>query len=187
MLLWLSFSAEGVHHALFWKANQKVHASFIVVQLGLFKRKNMKYSNRLVCLAAMSMLLGSAYAKDVQSMRPLEAALQSEEAKKKLDPKFKIVFGKQAHPKVEKSLGETAMKRSTTQSASDDFDPCVHAFVRAMLDFQERTRAAGGNAVVNVRSNYKNNEVSSETEYTCVSGSLVTAVAFKGEMVKLAE
>lgn len=147
----------------------------------------MKHVSRLICLAAMSMLLGSAHAVDVQGMRPIEAALKSDEAKQKLDPKFRIYFGKQAHPKVEKSLGETAMKRSTTMSASDDYDPCVHAFVRAMLDFQERARAAGGNAAVNVRSNYKNNEVSSETEYTCVSGSLVTAVAFKGEMVKLAE
>lgn len=147
----------------------------------------MMFLSRFVCLLAMSMLLGSAYARDVQKMRPLEAALKSEEAMKKLDPKFNIYFGKQAHPKVEKSLGETAIKRSTTQSENEDFDPCVHAFVRAMLDFQERTRAAGGNAAVNVRSNYKNNEFSSETEYVCVSGSLVTAVAFKGEMVKLAE
>lgn len=147
----------------------------------------MKHLSRFVCLLALSMLLGSAHARDVQKMKSIEAALKSDEAKKKLDPKFKIFFGKQAHPKVEKSLGETAMKRSTTQSESDDFDPCVHAFVRAMLDFQERTRAVGGNAAVNIRSNYKNNEISSETEYTCVSGSLVTAVAFKGEMSKLAE
>jgi len=147
----------------------------------------MKHLNYLVCLLAMTMLCGSAYARDVQNMRPLDAALKSEEAKKLLDPKFKIFFGKQAAPKIEKSLGETGMKRSTSRSASDDYDPCVHAFVRAMLDFQERARAAGGNAVVNVRSNYKNNEVSSETEYTCVSGNTVTAVAFKGELVKLAE
>lgn len=147
----------------------------------------MKHVSRIICLAVLTMSLGSAYARDEQKMKSIEAALKSDEAKKKLNPNFKIFFGKQAHPKVDKNLGETAMKRSTTHSESDDFDPCVHAFVRAMLDFQERTRAVGGNAAVNIRSNYKNNEVSSETEYTCVSGSLVTAVAFKGEMAKLAE
>ncbi len=147
----------------------------------------MKDWTQIVCLFAALMLSASAHARDEYKLRPIEAALKSDEAKQRLDPNFKIFFGKQAHPKIEKNLGETAMKRSTTMSESDDFDPCVHAFVRAMLDFQERTRAIGGNAVTNVRSNYKNNEVSSETEYTCVSGSLVTAVAFKGEMVKLAE
>jgi len=131
-------------------------------------------------------LVGSAQARDDFKMRPIAAALKSDEARK-LDPNFKIFFGKQAYPKVEKSLGETGMKRSTSRSETEDFDPCAHAFVRAMLDFQERARAAGGNAVINVRSNYKNNEVSSETEYTCVSGSFITAVAFKGELVKLAQ
>lgn len=147
----------------------------------------MKFLNSLLCLAALSLMLGSAHARDVENMRPIEAALKSDEAKKRLSPNFKIFFGKQAAPKVEKSLGETTMKRSTTRTATDDYDPCVHAFVRAMLDFQERARAAGGNAVVNVRSNYKNTEISSETEYTCVSGSMVTAVSFKGDLVKLAE
>jgi hypothetical protein len=141
----------------------------------------------LIGMTAALLSLGVAHARDEYKMRPIEAALKSDEAKSKLDPRIRLFFGKQAHPKIASKIRETTMKRSTISPESDDFDPCVHTFVRAMMDFQERARAAGADAAVNIVSNYKNKEVSSETEYTCVSGSMVTAVAFKGGLVKLAE
>ena len=45
----------------------------------------------------------------------------------------------------------------------------------------------GGNAVINIKSYYKKNEVSSAGEYECGAGAMVSGVAFKGEVVKLAK
>ena len=42
----------------------------------------------------------------------------------------------------------------------------------------------GGNAVVNIVSNYKNKETSSETEYMCGNGALMAGVALKGTVIK---
>ena len=43
----------------------------------------------------------------------------------------------------------------------------------------------GGNAVINIKSNYKNVEFTSETEYECGAGAVTGGVAFVGEIVKL--
>ena len=44
---------------------------------------------------------------------------------------------------------------------------------------------AGGNAVINIKSNWKHRETSSETQYQCVMGLLMAGVALKGTVVRL--
>ena len=56
-----------------------------------------------------------------------------------------------------------------------------------MLELQERAAKEGGNAVVEIKSNYKNSERSSETEYMCGNGAVMSGVALKGKVVKLAK
>jgi uncharacterized protein YbjQ (UPF0145 family) len=50
---------------------------------------------------------------------------------------------------------------------------------------QDRVRKEGGNAVINIRSNYRNVERESATEFTCGAGAIVAGVALKGEVVTL--
>ena len=45
--------------------------------------------------------------------------------------------------------------------------------------------AKGGNAVINIRSFYKKNEMSSETKFECHVGLLMAGVALKGTVVYL--
>ena len=45
----------------------------------------------------------------------------------------------------------------------------------------------GGNAVVNLRSYYKKNTISSVTEFECGSGTFVSGVTFLGDVVELEE
>jgi hypothetical protein len=42
-------------------------------------------------------------------------------------------------------------------------------------------------AVINIKSNYRNNELVSDTEYQCGAGALFAGVALKGRIVKLAK
>jgi uncharacterized protein YbjQ (UPF0145 family) len=58
-------------------------------------------------------------------------------------------------------------------------------FLSAVLALQERARQLGGNAVINIKSNYKNKLTESATEFTCGSGALMSGVALKGEVVTL--
>lgn len=146
----------------------------------------MKRAQWPAVLAAV-LLSTATHAKDERSMQPLADTLNSDVVKKARDPGIRIYFGKQAHAKVEKSFGETSMRRSTTVDIMDQPKACQHAFARAMQDFQERARAAGANAVINVRSDYKNVEIASDSEYMCGAGTWAVGVAFKGELVKLAE
>ena len=54
-----------------------------------------------------------------------------------------------------------------------------------MLSLRERALQLGGDAVVNVTSNYRNTAFTSETEYMCGAGNVLAGVTLKGDVVKL--
>lgn len=137
----------------------------------------------LAALAASA----NTFARDDQRMHPLEEALTSEAAKDKLDPSIKLYFGNQKHPDVIKEFGEWKTNKKTNGFNKSDKEACEWVFLSAVLELQERAQKEGANAVINIKSNYKNNERSSETEYMCGSGALMSGVALKGTVVKLAE
>ncbi len=137
-------------------------------------------------LAALAASTG-AFARDDQRMHPLEEALTSEAAKDKLDPSIKLYFGNQKHPDVIKEFGEWKTNKKTNGFNKSDKEACEWVFLSAVLELQERAQKEGANAVINIKCNYKNNERSSETEYMCGSGALMSGVALKGTVVKLAE
>jgi len=146
--------------------------------------------NKLLSLTLTLAALASSantFARDDQNMFPLEDALTTEAAKDKLDPSIKLYFGNQKHPKVVKELGEWKTNKKTNGFNKSDKEACEWVFLSSVLALQERAQKEGGNAVINIKSNYKGNERSSETEYMCGSGALMSGVALKGTVVKLAE
>ncbi len=66
-----------------------------------------------------------------------------------------------------------------------DEKACNWAFLSAMIALRDRALNEGGNAVVNIKSNYKQNEMSSNTEFECHAGAIMSGVALKGTVVKL--
>jgi uncharacterized protein YbjQ (UPF0145 family) len=54
----------------------------------------------------------------------------------------------------------------------------------ALKALQERAVREGMDAVVNIESNYKNRQFSSETEFECGAGAIMAGVALKGTLVK---
>jgi uncharacterized protein YbjQ (UPF0145 family) len=50
---------------------------------------------------------------------------------------------------------------------------------------QDRARKEGGNAVVNIKSNYRNELTESPTEFTCGAGAVIAGVALVGDVVTL--
>ena len=95
-------------------------------------------------------------------------------------------FGGQRHPAVGKSLNEvTTSQRSNASGDKARETTCARAFVSALLRLRSAALKAGGDAVIDIKSNYKHKEVSSETQFQCATGVLMSGVALKGTVVQL--
>lgn len=106
-------------------------------------------------------------------------------AREKLDPEIKFFFGTQKPPKVVKRIGEWGTNKKTNAFGKDDKVACEWAFLSAMLELQERVKKEGGNAVINIKSNYRGKETSSNETYECGAGAIMAGVALKGTVVRL--
>lgn len=95
----------------------------------------------------------------------------------------KFYFGEAAHPAVTREFGEYRTNKKTNAFNKSDLEACNWAFKSAILALHQRAVSIGANAVVNIRSNYKNNVTVSDTEYTCGAGSMVAGVALIGDFV----
>lgn len=138
-----------------------------------------------MAVGAASLSAVPAQARDDRLMLPLEAALNTAAAQERLDKGVKLYFGKQKHPKVAVNYGEWDTNKKTNAFNKSDREACEWVFLSAALELQERARKQGGNAVINIKSNYKNIETVSDIEYMCGAGALMAGVALKGTVVKL--
>lgn len=125
-------------------------------------------------------------ARDSRAMYSLSEALSTEAAKSKLNQDVRFYFGKQSHPRAAKKFGEVMTNKKTNAFNKTDKGACEWAFLSAMISFQKRAIAEGGDAVINIRSYYKRKEISSESEFECGAGKIIAGVTFLGEIVKLA-
>jgi hypothetical protein len=135
--------------------------------------------------ATLIILIPAAGARDTHQKFPLESALAKAEASGKLTPGVKLFFGKQKHPKPTAQLGPARTNKKTNFFNKTDQEGCEWAFLSSMMTLTQYAQRVGGNAIVNIRSNYKNIEFSSETEYECGAGNVTGGTAFVGEVVKL--
>lgn len=134
-----------------------------------------------LCVATMST---AAFARNDVETYSIDAALKSP-GSEKVGSDIALSFADQKHASVVKSMGEIATNKKTNGVGRSDEAACQYVFLSAVLALQERARQLGGNAVINIKSNYKNNLTASATEFTCGSGALMSGVALKGEVVTL--
>lgn len=144
----------------------------------------MKIRISVFILSVILLVAQQVFARDTRSMLPISEALSTPDAQAKLEG-VKFYFGNQKHPSVEQTIGEFKSNKKTNAFNKSDKEACEWAFLSAMLSFQQRALDEDGNAVVDIKSNYKNNEVVSDTEYECGAGAIIAGVAFKGTVVKL--
>jgi uncharacterized protein YbjQ (UPF0145 family) len=84
---------------------------------------------------------------------------------------------------VTKTILETRTNKKTNGANKSDKEACEWAFLSAMKALKEKAQSVGANAVVNIRSNYRNNTTSSATTFKCGSGMLISGVALIGDVV----
>ena len=139
-----------------------------------------------VVLIASALVAGQAAARNDQATYALQEAFATPDAQQKLDKSIKMYFGRQPTPKVLQHHGEWKTNKKSSGFFKSDKSACEWAFLSAMIELQERAKKLGADGVVGIVSNYQNVEVGSETEFVCGSGALMSGVAFKGRIVRLA-
>jgi uncharacterized protein YbjQ (UPF0145 family) len=141
---------------------------------------------RLVIMIFMALLTLAhpAAARDDKMMFPVADVLNREDAKSRLEG-VRFYFGEQKHPKIEKEFGEARTNKKTNAFNKTDKEACEWAMLSALLVLHKRALQLGGNAVINIKSNYRDIETVSNTEYQCGAGKAIAGVALKGKVVKL--
>ena len=126
-----------------------------------------------------------SYARDTLQSFSVEEVLSSADGKAKLGDSIKFAFGKTLIGSVAKNHGEFRTSKKTNAFGKSDEKACKWAFLSAMITLRDRAAAEGGNAIINIRSNYKNNISSSETTFQCGAGAIMAGVALVGDVVTL--
>ena len=125
----------------------------------------------------------STFARDSKYLLKISDVLMMPEAAGRLDPSVKLFFGKQPAPEGE-DHGEVVANPKTNSLNQKDEEACRWMMLSGLVELQKRAKALGATAIANIESNYKKQPFSSETEFECHAGPLVTAVSLRGEMIK---
>jgi uncharacterized protein YbjQ (UPF0145 family) len=113
--------------------------------------------------------------------------LDSPEARARLDGSVQFFLAGQTTPNVVERKGEDVSNKKTNGFNKDVKTGCQWAALSALLEFQNKARQLGANAVIDIVSYYKKNAFASATEYECHDGAFVTGVALKGRYANVAK
>ncbi|TYQ13574.1 UNVERIFIED_ORG: hypothetical protein JN05_02972 [Zoogloea ramigera] len=138
-------------------------------------------------LVASSATSVNAFAADTMVKLPIADALAANNAQQRLGDTVKFYFGSQKTPKVATVIATDKTSQRTNGFNKSTDTACQWVFLSAMLALQKRANELGADAVVNIVSNFKDQEFSSVTEYECADGAIMAGVALKADFVKLAK
>jgi len=141
----------------------------------------------IVAIAAMGFASwATAAGRDDHIKLPIQGALEKGQSyKDTVGSDIKLFWGTQKTPAIDRKMGEFTSNKKTNAANKSDQDACDLAFISAVIALQQRARKEGGNAVVNIRSVYKQEDSDSPTEFICGAGKIMAGVALRGTVVKL--
>ena len=129
----------------------------------------------------------AASAEDKMVKFPIAGAMAANDAQQRLGDSVKFYFADQQTPKVASKITSDKTSQRTNGFGKSAEKACNWVFLSAMLALQKRATEVGADAVVNIVSNFKDQEFASQTEYECADGAIMAGVALKGDFVKLAK
>lgn len=146
----------------------------------------MRVASALLGLAVGALVALPAAARDTFHDLSVEEATHGEIGEEKLlDVPFYMKG--QDHPPIARDLGVFTSNRRTNAFNKSDEKACAIAFLSAVISLQQRATKEGGDAVVEIRSITKHNDLDSPTQYRCVAGAMIANVALEGRVVRLAK
>lgn len=151
---------------------------------------NKTLRSALVVTALMAS--GAASAADELMNMPIDAALKSATATSRIDPGMQMSWGFNKLDGAQNPVSFKTVKRarrsvSQVQGAPKptDAELCQTVFVEALQELQQQAGTTGNNALMEIRSNWKDDETSSDKTYVCAKGAAYIGVALKATLVKL--
>lgn len=145
---------------------------------------------KLPVLAAAILTLtfsSAALSRDTKHLLLLDEAMNTPDAQQKLDGSIKFYFADEGHPQVTQRAPGVVTNKKTNAFMKSDEEACSWVFLSAMISLQERAQREGADAVVNITSYYKRQEMASREQYECHAGGIMAGVALKGDVVKFAD
>ncbi|MCU4676643.1 excinuclease [Catenovulum sp. 2E275] len=142
-------------------------------------------SIKAILLVGITLLSSSAFARDDVGSYSVADALSTEDAKAKLGSDIQFYFGEQSYGAIDKNFGEFSTNKKTNAFNKSDKEACEWVFLSAMIELKNRAQREGGNAVVEIKSNYKGNLTSSNDSFQCGAGTFLAGVALTGKVVTL--
>ncbi len=142
-------------------------------------------AQKLGVALVITLLAGHALARDDKAMHSVSSALESNVAQDVITGEIQLFFGDGNHPPIARKHGNYQSNKKSNGVGRSDEAVCERAFLSALKSLQDRAVREGGNAVVNIVSFYKRNRVSSQTEFECGSGAIMSGVTLKGDVVTL--
>ncbi|HQV25878.1 MAG TPA: excinuclease [Acinetobacter sp.] len=127
--------------------------------------------------------VASTQAADVAHQFDFKSAVERAVADGTLDGSVKFYL------KGNKSGGRVVQQGIITNQKTNGFgksaeSACDWVLRSALLQLDKAAKARGANAVTNIVSYYKKNEVQSSTTYECHKGMAVAGIALKGDLVQ---
>lgn len=139
----------------------------------------------LVCVSTL--FATPAAARDTKYMLPFKDVLELPEAKEKLDGSVKFYLAGEKTPKVLNKMESDVSNKKTNGVGKSDEVACQWAALSVLVAFQDKAKSLGANAVVDMASYYRKNEVADAHDFECHAGAVVVGVAMKGTYAKVAD
>ena len=127
----------------------------------------------------------AADARDTRQQFDIATAIAAGKADGTLDGSVQFHFKGAPAPAVSERLGPANTNRKTNAFGKSDGKACQWVFLGALKALQAAAKERGGNAVIDIESNYKNQVFTSATQYECGAGGLMAGVALKSIYAKV--
>ena len=140
-------------------------------------------------IVALSMVMASipCKAQDKTPLRSMDIkeALDSQLYKEKITSTIPYFFADSSHPEVERVLTEASSTRKINVTFKFGNNSCIAAFLETLAALQKTAERYEAHALINVRSSYEGETLSSSNNYLCEPGFFVAGVGLKADVVML--
>ena len=135
-----------------------------------------------------SFIAMGAVARDDIEDYSFQEAMTLEQSKQELDGEIRFYFGdQQPNGEIIQTFGEFQANKKTNAFNKSDKEACQWVFLSAMISLRDRALREGGNAVINIKSNYRNNETVSNETFKCGAGAIIAGTTLLGTVVTIAD
>ena len=134
---------------------------------------------------ALALCAPAAHARDEQRLNDVAAALGTPEGRDRFDDTIQFFWADQETPAAEQSFSIHTAERKTFLPTRTEQEACDQSFIEALASLRDAARKIGANAVVGIKSLYKNREFRSATQYECRLSYFSASVTLEGRLVKL--